>query len=137
MKLYLLDASVILCFLLEKNPRLKKQVTSLLKAVARNQAQLFSSPLLPLEVANGLRFILKDPALANQAYRTFLKLPITYLTFTSAQHQKVLSLSYQLNTTVYNTSYHLLAITRKAEFITSDSAYYQKAKSLHHIKLLP
>ena len=136
MKTYVLDASVIISFLLEKNPRLEKKVIKILKEVKRGKARLYSSPLLPLEVGNGLRYSLADEQLAAEALEKFLDLPINFFSFTSPHYSKILKLSYLLKTSFYDTSYHFLAQLLKGVFLTCDQEYFKKAKSLGKIELL-
>lgn len=136
MKNYVIDASVILSFLMEKGFRKASFIESLLKDAESGGVKLLSSPILPLEVGNGLRFTLKNQEQAEDVYRRFLKLPVEYLPLTEIQLKKVLSLSYLLKTTAYDTSYHLLAQVRDAKYITCDIKYYRKAKKLGNIELL-
>jgi len=135
-KKYLFDASVILSYLLGETPGRVDKIKRLVEQSGRKKIKLLSSTLLPLEVANGLRFSLKDEPLAILALETFLKLPIDYLPFTQAQHHEILTLAYQLGTTVYDTSYHVLAKAHQATFITCYQEYFQKAKVLEHIELI-
>lgn len=136
MKNYVLDASLILSFLLEEELSNAKKIESLLKDADKEKVKLFSSHLLPLEVGNGLRFTLEDEKLAEEVYEKFLKLTIDYLSLSKVQLQKSLSLSFLLKTTFYDTSYHLLAHARNARFVTCDKDYYEKAKELGNIELL-
>lgn len=137
MKKYVLDASSVLRYLLEEEINLiTKRIEKVLKDTQKGKAKLFSSHLLPLEVGNGLRFTLKDEKLAEAAFDIFLKLPVDLLPFSKALLQKILSQSYLLKTTFYDTSYHLLAKTRGATFVTSDREYYKKAKELGDIEFL-
>lgn len=137
MKKYVVDASVVLCYLLEQKASVVNKLEKLLTDIQKTgKTKFFSSFLLPLEVGNGLRFTLKDEELAAEVFEKFLKLPIENFSFSKPQLQKILALAYMLNTTFYDTSYHLLARSRKATFVTCDEEYYKKAKDLGDIVFL-
>ncbi len=136
MNKYVVDASVLVSFLIGSNPAVKKEFTTLLKQVQQGHALFLSNYLLPLEVGNALRFSLQDSELAGKALSGFSVLPVRYLTYTYPQLQKILELSYQLKTTFYDTSYHVLAKLNSAEFITCDAKYFRKAGDYGNIRLL-
>ncbi|MFV1917429.1 MAG: type II toxin-antitoxin system VapC family toxin [Patescibacteria group bacterium] len=137
MKKYVLDASVVLCYLLEEKTSVVKEVEVLLTDIQKaGKTKLFSSFLLPLEVGNGLRFTLKDEKLAEEVFGIFLGLPIEYLNLSNVQLKRTLFQSYELKTTFYDTSYHLLAKSRNAIFVTCDESYYKKAKELGNVVFL-
>lgn len=136
MNVFVLDASIILCFLLEEKAAVVDKLAHLFEQVQRGKTKLYSSPLLLLEVGNGLRFTLKDEKLASETFKIFLKLPIDYVQFSNVQLQAVLSQSYALGTSFYDASYHVLAKSRRAIFITTDKDYYQKAKHLDSISFV-
>jgi len=136
MKKYILDASVILTFLLGNNLKLNKSFITLLKENQKGNNQLYSIALLPLEVGNGLRYSLDEENLAKEALVKFLKLPVKLFSLTEAHYQKILLLSYQLKTSFYDTSYHWTAKLLKGIFLTCDKDYFKKAKQLGSIKLL-
>lgn len=136
MKKYVLDASIILTFLLGEKTTFHKKVSLLLKKTNSRKAKLYSSYLLPLEIGNGLRFSLKDEKLAEKALEKSLNLPIELIGFSLAQYNKILQLSFSCKTSFYDSSYHFLAMIRRAEFLTADKKYFQKAKQLGNIELL-
>jgi len=135
MKIYVLDASVILTFLLEKSSSTKKNFIKFLNQAKSGKIKLTSSYLLPLELGNGLRFSLRDEDLAKKVLENFLKLPIGYFVFSEIHYEKILALSYQLGTSFYDTSYHFLAKLLKGVFLTADKEYFEKAKNIGDIKL--
>lgn len=136
MKKYILDASVILTYYIGKNKKLKKEFNQILKSVDGKKAELYSINLLALEIANGLRFTLKNETKAQNALTKSLSLPIKYFSLKNIHHEKILELSYELNTSVYDTSYHFTAKLINGTFLTCDKKYYQKAQKLEAIKLL-
>lgn len=136
MKKTVIDASVILCFLLEEKQSLSTRIETLLKDAQKGKIEILSSFLLPLEVGNGLRFSLKDSLLSNEVFQRFLSLPIRYINLSKVQLRKALELSYEYRTTFYDTSYHVLAQIQNAQFLTCDNEYFEKAKELGSIELL-
>lgn len=135
MKKYVLDASVILKFLLAEDKQIEKKLARILEQAKAKKIILYSSVLLPLEVGNGLRYTLQDIALAAETYDKFLKLPINYWVFTSVQQAKILALSYTYKVSVYDASYHFLAKILQGVFLTADRKYYQQAKDWGDIQL--
>lgn len=136
MKIYVLDASVILTFLMGRNPSVEKKFTRILRQIETKRAKLHSSHLLPLEVGNGLRYSLSDKVLADEVFQKFSNLPIKFSVFSSPQLLKILQLSYLFGTSFYDTSYHFLAKLLKGIFLTADSQYFRKAKEFGNIELL-
>ena len=132
---YVLDASVILTFLLGNNPTVNHRFPVLLQKASHNALKLYSTSFLPFEIGNGLRYTLNDPPLAQLIFDRFTQLPITLINLSFAQQMTTLHLCYQLKTSFYDTSYHVLAQTLQATFITCDKKYYQKAKNLKSIRL--
>lgn len=136
MKVYILDASVVLTFLLGKNSSLKNNFITILNQVKKGRVKLYSSYLLPLEVGNGLRYSLEDEKLAAEVLEKFLKLPIEFFVFSQIHYNKILNLSHQFATSFYDTSYHFLARLLKGVFLTADKDYFEKAKEFGSIRLL-
>jgi len=136
MKKYVLDASVILNFLLGENVTVGKEVTALLRKAKSKKIKLYSSCLLPLEVGNGLRYSLTDEKLADEALEKFLALPIEFCNFSAIHYARILRLSYESETSFYDASYHFLAMFLKGTFFTADAKYFRKAKRLRSIRLV-
>lgn len=134
MKIYVVDASVLLTSLLEEKENAAKELQNLLERVEKKSVQVYSSCLLPLEIANGLRYTLKDKNLCQETFDKFSSLPISYFSFKIEHIQKALVLSYELKTSVYDTSYHVLAKLLSGTFLTADKEYYTKAKNLGSIE---
>ena len=129
------DASVILKFLLHENAEVANKFEGLLTKAQEEKIEILSHPLMILEVANGLRFTLKDQAQARETLKIVLRLPFKILPLTEIQQEKTLEMSFGLGTTVYDTSYHILAKSHGAVFITCDREYFKKAKQLKDIEL--
>ena len=136
MNTYILDASVVVRYLLSSSEEVAKRLPLLLRGVKDSKFKLYSSFLLSLEVCNSLRFSLVDKQKLETVLSKLFKLPIKYLKLTNAQLSEAASLSYDLGTTVYDTSYHILAKAHNAIFLTCDEDYYKKAKDLGDIEFI-
>lgn len=134
MKSVVLDASIILNYLFTETKNVNKIVTKILKQAEKKQLKLLSVSYLPLEVANGLRFKLKDPILAEEVIVKFMALPIKLYELSNPQLLQTTKLSYTMGTTIYDTAYHLLAIAHHATFLTCDHKYYMQANDLGSIE---
>lgn len=133
---YVIDASVILSFLTKNNHPVNKLFPSLLRNQQQGKIKLLSPIFLDLEVANGLRFSIKNHPKAGNYLNQYFNLPIKKVRLTIQTLEKILSAAYQNSTTVYDTAYHVLAISRNATFLTCDQDYYKKTKHLGYIKLI-
>lgn len=133
---YVVDASVIITALSQKNHTATKLLSKLLRLSKKDQASLHAPSFLDLEVANGIRFSNTDTKLAQEQLTRYFDLPITHPKLSEDVTRLSLHHSYQNQTTIYDTAYHILAISLDATFITCDRKYFQKAKHLKHIKLL-
>lgn len=131
-----IDASVILGYLLQKNGKIVERTETLLKKFKKGEVEIHAPQLLFTEVANGLRFSLKDENSAASQFEKYAKLKINYPSFSEVQMKEIIKLSYKLRTTVYDTSYHFLAIMLNGTFLTCDKEYFVKAKHLGKIELV-
>jgi predicted nucleic acid-binding protein len=133
---YVIDASVILGYLLQKNKEVAEKATALLKGLKAQATEIYAPSLLFTEVANGLRFSLRDEGIAMQQFEKFSRLPIRCVSFSASQMKEIIRLSFQLDATVYDVSYHFLAILHGGIFLTCDADYFRKAKRLGKIELV-
>lgn len=136
MKTYLLDASVLLISLLEKDTKRAGKAEEVFRASKKGHLKLCVLPLTVFEVANGLRFSLKDQTLAGEILNKYQQLTLEVIPLNASVMTEALRLSYSLKATVYDASYHVAAKTLGAIFLTGDSQYYAAAKSLGNIELL-
>jgi predicted nucleic acid-binding protein len=136
MKSFVIDASVVLAYLLVEKDGLVKQIKPYFRKADKKLIILMAPQLLKHEVGNGIRYSESGFLSASKAYYRFLQLPISYPATESVHFNKTLEFSYELQTTFYDTHYHYLAMYHKAIFLTCDNKYYKKAKSLGNIKLL-
>ncbi|MFH1863901.1 MAG: type II toxin-antitoxin system VapC family toxin [bacterium] len=133
---YVIDASVVVKSLLNEDENVKTRFVDLLKKAQNKKIDLISSKLLIIEVSNGFRFGIKDVKECLDVFKDFLTIPITIVSLTNNQLRESIEMSYKLGTTVYDTSYHVLAKANSAIFLTCDKEYYKKAKSSGEIELL-
>ena len=136
MNRYVIDASIILTSLLKEDPEVEAKFKSMLKKAQSKELILLSLKLLAIEVGNGLRFSVTDRVEALRTFKDFLSIPIKSLVLTKSQVMEAVDISYELGTTVYDTSYHVLAKAQNATFLTCDEDYYKKAKNLGDIDYL-
>lgn len=136
MNRYVVDASIVLVGLLESRESLVKKIKEIFLSAKKGKCVLISSSFLKIEVANGLRFNERDITKAGKLLNGFLDLPIKFISLNDVLYEQSLFKSYEFGTTVYDTSYHVLAKANGAIFLTCDEEYYKKAKSLGDIELL-
>lgn len=135
-KSVVIDASAIVTFLLSEVWKSGKKFSRLLQDADKGKLELISSKLLPLEVANSLRFSLRDGKLADEAFVKLLALPIKYVELSRPQYRKSLEIAYQINASVYDSSYHVLAIAMGCDYLTCDKKYANSAAGLGNINFL-
>src|SRR3989338_831310 len=133
---FVVDASVIVTYLINKNKRLASVTKTLIQQANNKQIILESPPFFLIETVNALRYNLDDPSSSLAAWNKILALPIKIRPLTPAHYQQIIPLSYQNHTTAYDTAYHVLAISSNATFFTFYQDYYKKSHHLGYIKLL-
>jgi len=136
MKNIIIDASFILQTLLSPESNVAIVSKKIFKDQKSKRIKIYSTSFMPLEIANGLRFSFKEQKLAEEIFSKFALLKIEYFALNSQQIQTMLSMSYNLKTTVYDTSYHFLAKLLGGVFYTCDKEYFQKAKKEGNIILV-
>lgn len=136
MKKYVVDASVILKAILNEDKSVEEKFIQILEKSQKENVDVMSSKFVLVEVANGLRFHSRDIDRIAKVYNDFLNLPIKLLSLNKSQIRKSLVISYELETTVYDTTYHVLAKAHGATFLTCDNDYYKKAKIYGDIEYL-
>lgn len=136
MNTYTIDASFVLGAILEQEKKLINVFSDIFAEVIAKRAIVYSSQLLPLEVANVIKYEFKDEKAGIEAYEKFCRLPICYFTLDGDQIKQVLSLAYSTSGSVYDASYHLVAKLQGAELLTCDKKYYLKAEKFGNIKLV-
>lgn len=134
MRVLLIDASLVATALLEENKKVEKLFKELLVWAEKKKILLISSKFLSLEVANALRFTIKDKDKCLQIMKDFSVLPIRTFVLSKVHLQLSIKTSFELGTTVYDTSYHIMAKAYGATFITCDEEYFNKAELLGDIE---
>jgi predicted nucleic acid-binding protein len=132
----ILDASIVLTGLLCADEKKTAIIKKIIKEGKGGKREIWSTDFLSIEVANGLRFSIKDSQLAQEVFEKFKMLPIQLFDLNSHHLKEIMSWSYEMNTTVYETSYHFLSILMKATYFTCDEEYYKKAKQRGSIELI-
>jgi len=135
-KIYIVDASVILTVLLGKGEKVVRRLSTLGGEVKKGKARMIAPMLLAMEVANGLRYNLADEALRDESFERFRDLPINYREISTLEIRQILRQSGSTGTSVYDSCYHFVALSSSGLFLTCDQAYYQKAKGLGSIELI-
>ena len=136
MKTVVVDASLVLGFLIKSNKIVIKEFPRFLQSEKNDKLKIISLALLPLEVANGLRFSHSGREMTAAILEKFINLPIKLVNLTDNLLIQATDYAYQNKTTVYDTAYHLLAISRNSTLLTCDWKYYLAAKQLNHIKYI-
>ncbi|HLD27042.1 MAG TPA: type II toxin-antitoxin system VapC family toxin [Patescibacteria group bacterium] len=136
MKKQVLDASIIMTALINEEKKVSHFLEELLHSLQEKKIEIYSTPFMQYEVANGLRFSFTDEQKSIEIFNKLSEIPIKIFFLNALQLKETIILSYQLKTTVYDTAYHYIAQLIDGLFITCDRAYYQKAKHLKHIMLI-
>lgn len=136
MKNYIVDASFIVKALLSEKVSVADKFEKILREREKKEAMVYSFSLLPIEVANALRFGLENEEEIEEVFEKFSLLGINCLVLSLVQIKSALRLSCKLGTTVYDTGYHLLAKILDGDFYTCDKEYFQKAKGEGNIVLV-
>lgn len=136
MKSYIFDASVVLSFLLNENTSLRRKVEKIVEEVDQNKAAIYTSHLINLEVANGLRFRVPNKFDAVAGYEKFLDLGLTIYSPDSKGVEQIILMAFEIDATVYDCSYHFVANELGGTFLTCDKEYFKKAEKLGGIEFV-
>lgn len=126
MRSIVIDASFVLRAILSEKSQPALEFKKIFKDQKKGKVKIYAPSFILLEVANGFRFSLKEPALAEEAFIGFSLLPIEYFNYKPNQIQEILKFSFEQGTTVYDSAYHLLARLIGGMFYTCDAEYFQK-----------
>lgn len=133
MKQYVIDTSVIMKYLTNKDSAAGVWFS---KALKDKQTKLLSSDLFHFEVANVIRYSPTPQENMSEQIIAALSLPIKIVKISDKGFSKIAKMAKENETTVYDTSYHFLAISRDGIFVTCDRDYFRKSKHLGYINLL-
>ena len=128
----IIDASVLITTIIKNNPKLDKKLYTLIKKPSQ---VLISSPLFLFETANGCKFSFKDPLQAQKTNDRIRNYPIKIVELSKNDFDQAIELAHQNKTSVYDSSYHQLALRLEGTFITCDQEYFEKSAHLSHIEL--
>jgi len=129
-----IDASVILSSILYQRPK----PVNKLKEIETHKFRVFTAPFFKSELTNGIRFSVKSPQDAEELLEQTLELCDKFEEFqlSNPAYQKIMDLAIQNSATVYDTTYHYIALTTKSILYTCDHDYFRKSKHLGHIEYL-
>lgn len=130
MKKYFADASLVLELILSEERETKLKVADFM---ANNK--IYSSEFMKLEVSNVSVKRIKDFNLSQLLYKEVLGLPISYISITDSILASAREVSYKYNVSVYDATYHVIALQYGFILVTLDRKYFQKAKTLGGIQL--
>ncbi len=136
MKACVIDASLVLRSILEKDQQWFQTLEQLLNDQENKKIELWVPHLFFDEVTNGIRFSSQHDEDANAVLDFVLQLPVHIFTLEPQHRHRILELSFQSGTTVYDATYHFIAIVLEGCFFTADKKYYQKAKQLGFLELV-
>lgn len=136
MKIYTVDASFILGVILEEGSEVVDVFSGIFDEVIRKKAIVYSSQLLPIEVANVIRYKFKDSDKGTEIYEKFCALPLCYFNLGNSQIKQALTLAYSVGESVYDSSYHLVSKIQGGELLTCDKKYFLKAKTFGNIRYI-
>lgn len=132
--LYVIDASVLIkWFIIEVEDR--QQALKIKENHVNKTIQLVMSSACLYETLNTLGR--KVPSMALLILSEILMLNIEEYRLTLENSYRALTIIQKFpKVSFYDAFYHAIAIENNGVFVTADANYYQKTKSLKHIKLL-
>lgn len=130
MKGYILSSNVILKWLLQSDSNL--ELDNFFK---QNKNILFSQQLLDYEIRNALIQVVDSVEVIDESLLLLDLLRVKGLETDSTVLKYATEMSIETQTSVYETSYHALALVHDMMFITFDQSYYQNAKVFGYIEL--
>lgn len=136
MRVFIIDASVVIASLTDENEGVRKVFGRILKEARAAKLQILSLTLLPLEVANVLRYKGLADGKRDEAFKIFRQLPIVYQNLELDELNVVMRQARETDSSVYDSAYHYLARERNGTFLTCDKQYFRKANKLGMIELV-
>lgn len=135
MKIFVLDASYFLSYLLVEEPKVEANFKKLLKSVKKGDAKVYSTVFLGLEISNVL-FRKLDRKSAIEVYKKFLALNVEMFPLNLEQIKEVMIMTLDLDATTYDVSYHFVARFLGGTLLTCDWEYFKKAKEVGSIQFV-
>lgn len=124
---YLIDASVVVAGLEEGHSTAGKIL---------DEGDLGIIDLTRVEVANAFRYKGSDRESISIALGLLYGEQVKCLEYSESDLLDTTMVSLELNTTVYDTLYHMVAKKHGLEFLTMDAKYFKKAEKLGGLVLL-
>lgn len=134
-KLLIIDASVILKWILLEQEDHKEKALLLRKDFLENKVSLGIPTMALYEIMNILA--IKMPNIAVSFLSQLMALQMTEFRLTLDVTATAIGIMKKFKKiSFYDSAYHAIAINNNGIFITSDKQYYQKTKSMKYIELL-
>jgi len=132
--LYIVDSSVVLKWYLDDQEENNSRALSIKDAYLAGECDIIVPRLLFYEVGNVLAQ--KKPKDAQRYIQALFDMGLSQYPEEESFFRKTVEISQQTGTTVYDASFHALAILTGGTLITADAKYYAQAKQLGNIELL-
>jgi len=132
-KQYIVDASVLLTLAISEDEKLKKRIANKIK---RKDTVLISTLLGKLEISNGLIMKYKNSEIVRKIYERIEGIGITFMSIDDEILEFARQIAVEVGDTIYDSSYHSMAIKYNIPFLTCDKKYFNKAKDYGNIELL-
>lgn len=135
MKRIVPDASIILKWAFKEEGETEKdRALPILHGFIEGKYEILLPSLWVYEVGNVLG--MKYPESSKEIMDILLEYELKEHAMTKDICRVIFKLMDEHKVTFYDASYHALAITQKALFITSDKKYFDKVKDRSHLQLL-
>ena len=126
MNVAVVDASVILKWVLEQNEEDLEHARAIQRAAVQGKLRILVPPLWRFEVGNTL--VRKVPDHAETWLHLCETSGLEEMSVTDEVQAKTVELCRKHGVTFYDASYHALALVSKGTFVTADERYVAKAK---------
>lgn len=133
-KLYIIDASVLLKLFIEETQDIEKAV-AIQTDFLKDKIRLGMPSSCLYEILNTLCRKFPDKAMVSLSQILMLNIEEYRLSLENSYRAMTIMQKFP-RVSFYDASYHAIAIENNGIFVTSDENYYQKTRSLKHIKLL-
>lgn len=134
MEIIVIDASVILKFVLRDDEDRREKALKILYGWLEGKYNIILPSLWLFEVGNILSK--REPTHAGEILKRLLEYEYTEARITESLINIVLKLVREKGVTFYDAVYHAIAIQEKGRFVTADKDYFERAKDRGHIQLL-
>jgi predicted nucleic acid-binding protein len=133
---FVFDASIFVNVFLTQNNDIHLKCEKYFQDFLNNKIEVYSLNLLDFEFSNALRYALPSSVALSRPLEDFSKLNINYINLDLLGLQSISEMAYKTDTTIYDSSYHYLALMLDGIMLTCDKKYYQKAEKFGNITLI-